>query len=48
MVVVRTHDGIAYWQKRLFAFLHRNAARSAEYFGLPPDRVIHLGTEMPV
>lgn len=48
MVVARTHDGMAHWQKHLFVFLHRNAERSAEYFGLPPDRVIHLGTEMPV
>jgi len=48
LVVTRGHDGMTHWQKRIFALLHRNAARSAEYFALPPHRVIHLGTEMPV
>lgn len=30
--------------ERLFALLHRNAARPAAYFGLPTDRVVSLGT----
>ncbi len=48
LVVTRDHDGLALWQKRLFALMHRNAGRSADFFRLPPEQVIHLGTEVSI
>ena len=35
-------------QKRLFGTMHRNAAKSADFFRLPPGQVIHLGTEVSI
>jgi KUP system potassium uptake protein len=38
--------GMAGWRKRLFVALSRNAASPVEYFGLPEDRVIALGSRV--
>lgn len=35
--------GMAQWRERLFAFIHRNAASAADYFRLPPERVVIIG-----
>jgi KUP system potassium uptake protein len=37
---------MAVWRKRLFVGLSRNAASPVEYFGLPEDRVISLGSRV--
>ena len=34
--------------ERVFALLHRNSATASDYFGLPDDRVISLGTRMDI
>ena len=34
------------WRERLFAFLARNAAQAAEYFSLPPNRVVEMGGQI--
>ncbi|SAK60792.1 potassium uptake protein [Caballeronia ptereochthonis] len=34
------------WRERLFAFLARNAAQAAEYFSLPPNRVVEMGGQV--
>jgi KUP system potassium uptake protein len=31
------------WRKRLFAFMARNASFAADFFRIPPDRVVELG-----
>jgi KUP system potassium uptake protein len=33
------------WQEILFIALHRNASDPTDYFGLPPNRVIELGSQ---
>jgi hypothetical protein len=33
-------------RKRLFAFLQRNAERSAAFFGVPAGQVVEFGTEI--
>ena len=37
---------MAGWRKRLFAFATRNAQTPANYFGLPPGRVVELGVQI--
>jgi KUP system potassium uptake protein len=37
---------MARWRKKLFAFLARNARTATAYFGLPPNRVVELGTQV--
>lgn len=36
------------WEEVLFAFLSRNAVRASDYFGVPPQRVVELGTRVEV
>jgi KUP system potassium uptake protein len=35
-----------HWRKALFAFMSRNAANPAGYFGIPPNRVVELGAQV--
>ena len=37
---------MALWREKLFAFLGRNAAQAAEYFSLPPNRVVEMGCSL--
>ncbi|MGO4738985.1 potassium transporter Kup [Bosea sp. 2KB_26] len=40
--------GMAVWRETLFAFLQRNAERSAAFFGVPTKQVVELGTEIEI
>ncbi|GAB3665203.1 potassium transporter Kup [Nocardioides korecus] len=47
--VRRGHDaGMSRWRKQLFVVLAHNAADPADYFALPPDRTITVGSEVLV
>jgi KUP system potassium uptake protein len=35
---------LAGWRKRLFILLYRNATPPARYYGIPPDRVVEVGS----
>ncbi len=46
---VESHGGaLRGLSERTFALLHRNSATASDYFGLPDNRVISLGTRMDV
>jgi KUP system potassium uptake protein len=34
------------WRKQLFAVMSKNARSAAEFFQLPPNRVVELGTQI--
>jgi KUP system potassium uptake protein len=40
--------GMTLWRERLFAAMYRNARDAADYFGVPPNRVIELGTKLEI
>ena len=40
--------GMAIWREALFAFMQRNAERSAAYFHVPVRQVIEVGTEIEI
>jgi KUP system potassium uptake protein len=40
--------GMWVWRETLFAFLQRNAERSAAFFGVPPRQVVEFGTEIEI
>lgn len=40
--------GMAMWRERLFATMSRNAGNVAEYFKLPTNRIIELGTRVEI
>ena len=37
---------MAVWRKKLFVVMARNARSATEFFGLPPNRVVELGTQI--
>ena len=39
-------SGISRWRKALFAFLSRNAQPATAFFGIPPNRVVEMGTQI--
>jgi KUP system potassium uptake protein len=43
-----SRPGMARWRERLYSALARIATRPAEFFRIPPDRVIELGTEVEI
>lgn len=49
-ITIRATDapGMSHWRKRLFLALARNAASPTEYFCLPDDRTVLMGTQVDV
>jgi len=37
---------MARWRKKLFVLMSQNARGATEFFGLPPNRVVELGTQI--
>jgi KUP system potassium uptake protein len=48
VVPVAAAGGMARWRERLFAMMSRNAGNAADYFKLPANRVIELGTKVEI
>ena len=47
--VIPTHDGaMSWWRENIFATMHRNAGSVAEYFRLPENAVVELGTHVQI
>ena len=47
--LIPTHgDGMALWRERLFATMARNAGSIVDYFNIPSNRVIELGTQVEI
>ena len=39
---------MAHWRKNLFVAMYRNARDTADYFQLPTNRVIELGSQIEI
>jgi KUP system potassium uptake protein len=39
---------MAMWRKALFAFMNRNAIPATQFFNIPPNRVVELGTQVEI
>jgi KUP system potassium uptake protein len=37
-----------YWRKLLFTFMYRNALPATSHFGLPPNRIVEVGAQVPL
>ena len=46
--VASSSSEMAYWREKLFAMMARNAGNAADYFKLPANRVIELGTKVEI
>jgi KUP system potassium uptake protein len=47
-VLPSKRPGMALWRDRLFAALSRNALSATAYYGIPPDRVVELGSQVEI
>jgi KUP system potassium uptake protein len=43
-LIATDRPGMALWRERLFAFMAQNAQRATDYFKIPSDRAIEIGT----
>ncbi len=47
-VVSTPHGGMAPWRENLFVMMSRNARDAADYYRIPTNRVIELGTQVEI
>jgi len=40
--------GMAFWRERLVAWMMQNAAKPSDFFKIPPNRVVELGTKIEI
>jgi KUP system potassium uptake protein len=40
--------GMAWWRDRIFKVMHRNAAPASDYFHIPPDRLMEVGSQVRI
>lgn len=45
-LIARSGSVMARWRKRLFIVMFRNAHSAADFFGIPPNRVVEFGTQV--
>ena len=45
-LIASGRGGMRKWRKKLFVFMSRNARSATEFFGIPPNRVVELGTQI--
>ena len=45
-LIPKTDSEMAFWRERLFIAMARNARAAADYFSLPSNRVVELGTQI--
>jgi KUP system potassium uptake protein len=43
-LIATDKPGMAMWRERLFAFMAQNAQRATDYFNIPSDSAIEIGT----
>jgi KUP system potassium uptake protein len=47
-LIASKHPGMAIWREKLFAWMMRNAATPMEFFRLPTNRVVELGSQVEI
>jgi KUP system potassium uptake protein len=47
-LIASKRPGMAIWREKLFAWMMRNAATPMEFFRLPTNRVVELGSQVEI
>ncbi|KAG0162618.1 hypothetical protein DFQ30_001622 [Apophysomyces sp. BC1015] len=47
-VVPTQLPGMSAWRERIFAWMHQNAAKPTDFFSIPANRVVELGTKIEI
>jgi KUP system potassium uptake protein len=48
LLATGTRPGMALWREKLFSWMLRNAESAMEFFKLPPNRVVELGSQVEI
>ncbi len=48
IIPTRDAPGMALWRDHVFAWMNRNATRATDFFNIPPNRVVELGTHIEI
>ena len=48
VVATREQPGMALWREKLFAWMLRSSESAMEYFKLPTNRVVELGSQLRI
>ena len=47
-ILAHTGQGMWRWRQRLFGWMLRNAQPASDFFRIPPNRVIEIGTQIVI
>jgi len=47
-VIPSSKPGMAMWREHVFAWMSRNATSAMDFFNIPPNRVVELGTQVEI
>jgi KUP system potassium uptake protein len=47
-VVPSNIPGMSIWREQIFAWMHRNATKPSDFFHIPANRVVELGTKVEI
>ena len=47
-VIPSAIPGMAIWRERLFAWMYQNAAKPSDFFQIPANRVVELGSKIEI
>jgi len=45
-LIATVAPGMALWRERLFVSMSRNAVKATDFFRVPPNRVVELGSQV--
>jgi len=48
LIASKEHPGMAIWRERLFAWMMKNSESAMEFFKLPTNRVVELGSQLQI
>jgi KUP system potassium uptake protein len=47
-LISTAHPGMAIWREKLFSWMLRNSESAMEFFKLPANRVVELGSQVEI
>ena len=48
LIASKTRPGMALWREQLFAWMLKNSESAMEFFKLPTNRVVELGSQLQI
>ncbi|WP_432723677.1 potassium transporter Kup [Jeongeupia wiesaeckerbachi] len=45
-IVEARYPAMSFWRRKIFSLMNRNATRATQFFKIPPNRVVEMGTQV--